>query len=390
MTDENKPDEDPSQLAKQVADMLASDFAKVTPNVPEYKRKSNSLDVTAMMMDEDEEDYSAHVDAEYIAPEEDSFEPLDELSASLTKDQLSYVSQQNYGEIRQTSEISYLDSGYTSAPVVPKENKPLATGDNVLEQICEKKREHILRQRGIVFESRLREMVYTVPTPRGFYNAINAKVAAGKNALIAEIKKASPSKGVIRPDFEVGVIARCYEEGGATCISVLTDNPYFQGRDEYISIARRASSLPVLRKDFILDPYQVLESRALGADCILLIMAALNDSDAQKLENEAMALGMDVLVEVHDEEELERAVKLKTNLIGINNRNLKTLQVDISTTEKLASYVPKTKIVICESGIYTYQDIQRMNRSEVRTFLVGESLMVQADVKAAVVNLMGG
>ncbi len=179
--------------------------------------------------------------------------------------------------------------------------------NNVLDEICNAKREHIERQKNLISESKLREHIYLIEHARGFLTSINAKIAVGQNALISEIKKASPSRGVIRADFEPGMIAKAYEAGGATCISVLTDTPYFQGRDEYIDIVKRASSLPILRKDFILDSYQVLESRALGADCILLIMAALNDEEAIRLEEEAIALGLDVLAEIHNEEELRRA-----------------------------------------------------------------------------------
>ncbi len=266
--------------------------------------------------------------------------------------------------------------------------KPSDDREDVLKKICETKRQHIEWQKAMILESRLREHIYSAPATRGFISAINKKIASGENALIAEIKKASPSRGVIRHDFDPGMIAKAYAEGGATCLSILTDAPYFQGRDEYLNIARRACDLPLLRKDFILDPYQVVESRALGADCILLIMAALSDEQALLLEDEARKLNLDVLVEVHDERELQRALKLKTMLIGINNRNLKTLQIDLANTERLAPMIPYPRTVVCESGIYTRDDIARMNNARVKGFLVGESLMAQNDIKQATLNLL--
>src|SRR5277367_3598317 len=207
---------------------------------------------------------------------------------------------------------------------------------NVLTEICDRKREHVKERKQAMPEATLLKRLDNAPAPRGFANALAKKITSGGYGLIAEIKKASPSKGLIRADFDPPALAAAYQAGGATCLSVLTDEPYFQGTDEYLIAAREAVTLPVLRKDFIVDLYQVAESRVLGADCILLIMACLDDRDAQAMAAEARGLGMDVLVEVHDRAELDRALRLDTRLIGINNRDLKTLKTDLTTAEALA------------------------------------------------------
>jgi indole-3-glycerol phosphate synthase len=260
---------------------------------------------------------------------------------------------------------------------------------DVLENICADKLEHIAACKAQTPLSEVQKKARNASAPRGFAAALSAKVGQGAYGLIAEIKKASPSKGLIREDFDPPALARAYREGGAACLSVLTDRPYFQGADSYLVEARAAVSLPVLRKDFMLDPYQVFEARGLGADCILLILAALEDGQAAELEALAMELGMDVLIEVHNRPELDRALTLKSALIGVNNRNLKTLEVDIATTEELARNIPKDRHLVCESGLYSADDLARMAKAGASRFLIGESLMRQADVETATRSILG-
>jgi indole-3-glycerol phosphate synthase len=264
------------------------------------------------------------------------------------------------------------------------------TPPDVLARICADTKAEVDRRKTERSIDRLRsEIAARADAPRGFGRALKRAVAAGRYGLVAEIKKASPSGGLIRPDFDPPTLAQAYRDGGATCLSVLTDGPYFQGSADHLMAARAAVDLPVLRKDFILDPWQVYESRAMGADCVLLIMAALGNGQARELEAVARALDMDVLVEVHDERELQRACGLETALFGINNRDLKTLQTDLAVTEQLAPLVPADRFLVAESGIRSTDDLRRLSAAGARCFLVGESLMRQPDVTLATRLLLG-
>ena len=259
---------------------------------------------------------------------------------------------------------------------------------DVLARICADKLEHIAERKAALPLSELDHLAHAAGPLRRFVAALRQAVTMEGYGLIAEVKRASPSKGLIRADFDPPVLARAYQSGGAACLSVLTDKPYFQGEDAFLPAARAACGLPVLRKDFMLDPYQIAEARMLGADCVLLIMAALDDSQAADLNATAHDYGMAVLVEVHNRRELERALKLPAEMIGINNRNLKTMTVDLQITLDLAPLVPVDRLVISESGIATAADLARLAAVGVRCFLVGESLMRHADVTAATRTLL--
>ncbi len=260
---------------------------------------------------------------------------------------------------------------------------------SVLKQICLDKMDYVERNQHLIPEIIFQERLKVQEAPRGFCAAIEAKKKKKEPALIAEIKKASPSKGIIRADFDPQRIARIYEKSGATCLSVLTDQPYFKGKDEDFEAARAVVSLPAIRKDFMLTPYQITESRALGADCILLIMAALDDTAARELSLRATDLGMDILYEVHDRAELDRAMNLFPRMIGVNSRSLKTLEVNLATAFELVLEIPPSIIRVAESGIGGHEDLKALHKAGFDAFLVGESLMREYDIGKAVENLLG-
>ena len=259
--------------------------------------------------------------------------------------------------------------------------------NDILQRILARKAEEVAQRRGERPLGELQARTAGLPPTRGFVDAVRRRVGAGEAAVIAEVKKASPSKGLIRADFDPASIARSYEAGGAACLSVLTDVDFFQGSDAFLREARAACALPVLRKDFTIDPYQVHEARMLGADCILLIVAALDDAALAGMVNLAHEIGLDVLVEVHDIDELERALQTDAALIGVNNRNLRTFAVSLDTTLDLRDAVPRDRILVTESGIATRDDVQRMREAGVDAFLVGESFMRETDPGAALRRL---
>jgi len=259
---------------------------------------------------------------------------------------------------------------------------------DILKEICDHKREYVASIKTKVSLAEQEARASEASAPRGFIKALQAKRASGEYGFICEIKKASPSKGLIRPnDFDPATLAAAYERGGAACLSVLTDEPYFQGKDQYLIEARAAVDIPALRKDFMVNPYQVVEARGLGADCILIIMAALSDTEAQEIEDYALSLGMDVLIEVHDDLELERALKLKSPLIGVNNRNLKTMAVSLKNTLSLVPLFPAGKMAVAESGLKTPEDLHACEQVGAGCFLIGETFMRQPNVERAVRTL---
>ncbi len=263
----------------------------------------------------------------------------------------------------------------------------MADTPDILKKIVARKRQEITDRSAQVSLSHLLDRQAAAAAPRGFAEAIAGKIDAGGSGVIAEIKKASPSKGILREDFRPADIARSYERGGAACLSVLTDRDFFQGKDAYLEQARAVCALPVIRKDFIVDPYQVHEARAIGADCILLIVACLDDAMLKELNDLAHELGMDVLIEVHDSGEMQRALRVDNRLIGINNRNLRSFEVSLDVTLDMLNMVPKDRILVTESGIHTRDDVQLMRANEVHAFLVGEAFMRAADPGAKLAEL---
>jgi indole-3-glycerol phosphate synthase len=261
---------------------------------------------------------------------------------------------------------------------------------DILSEIIQTKREEVTKASAVYSLSDLEQQIAVAPKPRGFERAIVSRVNQGETAVIAEIKKASPSKGVIRENFDPVEIALSYESHGATCLSVLTDRDYFQGSPDFLVAARSATRLPTLRKDFMVDPYQIYEARCMGADCILLIVAALGQKQMLELADVASSLGLDILVESHSHEELLRALEVKTALIGINNRNLRTFETSLDTTLSLLGEIPDDRVVITESGIHTEQDITKVKSANVRAFLVGEAFMRQSDPGLALGQLFHG
>ena len=252
---------------------------------------------------------------------------------------------------------------------------------SILKEICDVKANHVSTQKNKISLSELETLAKQAEKPRGFINALKS---ANGPALIAEVKKASPSKGIIREDFDPAQIARIYEDNGADCLSVLTDEPYFQGSDDFFKTVKAEVKIPMLRKDFMIDPYQITESRALGADCILIIMAALSDTQAKELYDASQGYGMDILIEVHNEEELERALPLNPSMIGVNNRNLKTLNVDTQTSFDLLNKIPDTAIKVAESGLSDAQTINKLHTGGYDAFLIGESIMREKDIAAKI------